>query len=101
MDFPSYEDGCVVDHINRNPLDNRKSNLRVVTMQGNARNRDYKNKKIASDNKSGYTGVYWSKQHEKWWCEINYNKNREYLGMFDLKKDAISARRTAEDKYFS
>jgi len=36
--------GMVIDHINRKPLDNRKSNLRIVTYEENAYNSDYYDK---------------------------------------------------------
>ena len=44
--------GMVVDHINGDPLDNRRENLRICTMQENLRNRD------RSIGQSKYKGVY-------------------------------------------
>ena len=37
--YDSYFDGAECDHINRNPLDNRLSNLRWVSHRDNCRNR--------------------------------------------------------------
>src|SRR5579859_6186486 len=45
-----------VDHINRNPLDNRIQNLRVATKSENMRNRPKQ-----SNNKSGYKGVHFDR----------------------------------------
>ena len=50
MDNP---EGMEVDHINGNPLDNRKENLRICTRAQNSQN-----KKLRADSKSGYKGVY-------------------------------------------
>lgn len=85
----------IVDHINRNPLDNRRSNLRVVTATENNINM-----KIGSNNKSGFKGVCWHGLANKWSVEIKYYGNRYYIGLFDDIAEAIGARFTAELEYF-
>lgn len=84
-----------VDHINRNRLDNRKSNLRVVTRQENMYNKsEYKN------NTSGVRGVKWNKARQKWQVQINFDKKRIHLGMFTDLEEAKQARLKAEKEYF-
>jgi hypothetical protein len=85
----------VADHLNGDSLDNRKSNLRISTNLGNARN-----SKIRSDNKSGVKGVHYDKRKEKWIARISLKGERILLGNFENKKDAILARREAELKYW-
>lgn len=69
----------IVDHINGDKSDNRRSNLRVCTAAENSYNR---NKKIT--NKSGYKGVLWRKNTtSKNWCAVIYHKGKSYhLGYF-------------------
>lgn len=88
--------GCKsYDHIDRNPMNNRRYNLRPATVTENSRNRGrYKN------NKSGVTGVFWHKQSGKWASLIKVNKKPIYVGFFNDKEDAIKARLNAEVKYF-
>lgn len=57
-----------VDHINGNRSDNRKCNLRICSNQENSFNK-YKN----SNNTSGYKGVYYDKERNKWRASIQYN----------------------------
>ena len=83
------------DHINRNPLDNRKENLRPCTYSQHTMNR-----KKLSNNTSGFIGVEWRKDNNKWRANININKKKKSLGCFVNKKDAIVARLTAEAKYY-
>src|SRR3990167_296143 len=80
-------DGYEVDHINGNPLDNRKSNIRICTRQQNMRN-----VKLSTKNTSGYKGVSWSAIGKKWMAYISYgNKKTKYLGYYTDKKDAAYA----------
>lgn len=67
--------GCVVDHKNRRPLDNRRENLRFVTRQGNAQN-------TRQPGKSGYRGVHWSKPRQRWQTQVRIGGRSHYLGLY-------------------
>lgn len=73
-----------VDHINHNTLDNRKSNLRKVTCRENNCNK--------RNNKSGFAGVRWHSQGNKWNARITIKGKEKSLGMFKTKEEAIEAR---------
>lgn len=83
------------DHIDRNELNNMKSNLRPCTLTENSQNRS-----LQSNNKSGVAGVSWNKGIQKWHSYITVNKKRINLGYFIDKDEAIKARLEAESKYF-
>ena len=89
------ENGCFYDHINHIVYDNRKSNLRLVTNQQNCCNQS-----LRVNNTSGYTGVSYNKDKNKWTAVLTYKYKDYYLGSFDDKNDAIAARKDAEIKYF-
>lgn len=78
--------GLVIDHINGDGHDNRLENLRAVTMQANNHNRG-KTKR----NTSGYKGVYWHKQHNKWHVQIMVKWKKRSLGLYDTAEDASRA----------
>ena len=91
----SLPEGMVVDHINGNRADNRRSNLRVVTQSKNLLN-----KAILSNNKSGIAGVSWDKSRKRWTAEIRMDGIKCYLGRYEKIEDAVYARYYAEIKLF-
>jgi hypothetical protein len=89
------EDKMVVDHINHNTKDNRMCNLRIATRSQNAMNMV-----IPKHNTSGFKGVYWNKNENKWVASIKINGKNIHLGYFENIEDAILTRQNAEDVYF-
>lgn len=83
-----------IDHENGNGCDNRLGNLRDVTHL-----EQHKNRRRPITNTSGTIGVCFHKQCNKWAAKIKVNKKQLHLGLFANKADAISARKTAEQKY--
>ena len=83
----------LIDHINRNKLDNNRENLRESNKSLNGHN-----SKIGSNNTSGVTGVHFHKSYNKWWAYIDINSRRINLGYFENKEDAIKARAIAESQ---
>ena len=88
--FPSQH----MDHINRNPSDNRLCNLREVNDAQNAQN-----KKTYKNSKSGIRGVRWHTQFSKWHVRLMVNGKQNSLGLYDTIEEAISVRKAAEIKY--
>ena len=82
------------DHIDRNPLNNRRHNLRKATRKENSRNQSK-----STRNTSGVIGVGWYKPYNKWRAYISTDKKMT-LGYFENRDDAIRARLNAEVKYF-
>ena len=78
------KDGFECDHINGNGLDNRRSNLRLVTHRQNEQNRHKKKT-------SKYPGIYWNKQNKKWEALIRINGKRIHLGLFNDEYKAYLA----------
>lgn len=80
--------GEVVDHINGNGLDNRKSNLRIVTHKQNAWNIGKK----SNGTTSKYLGVGWVHKDKAYQARIRTDSGiRISLGYFDNEIDAAKA----------
>jgi len=75
--------GFEVDHINRDRLDNRRSNLRLATRSLNRFNTaKYQNKS------SIYKGVYWHKGSQIWRTQLKHNGKFIYLGQYKTEEEA-------------
>lgn len=80
--------GEIVDHINGDPLDNRRCNLRVVTQHINMQNR---NRKPHARNTSGYRGVVWHKERRKWAARAKLDGKNRFIGYFASREAAAEA----------
>lgn len=83
------------DHVNGDPLDNRRSNLRIVSHRENSMNQ-----KRYRTNTSGCSGVTFHKRNGKWNSSITVNYKKLFLGAFQDFESAVMAREQAEDKYY-
>jgi len=89
-------EGFIVDHINRNGLDNRKANLRLATRAQNSLNRPYIKR---PNSPSKYKGVTWHKRNKKWQAQICYNGIHKTIGYFHDEVAAAKAYDKAAKKY--
>ena len=77
----------VVDHIDHDKTNNRRSNLRDVSQLSNSRNRS-----MSKSNKSGYTGVFWDDSKKGWIANIRVDGKYRNLGCYRTVEDAVKAR---------
>lgn len=77
----------VLDHINRDRLDNRWVNLRHTNRLGNAQNAG-----LRKDSTSGYRGVSFRKSSGKWRAYIQSGGKQHHIGFFNTAEAAYAAR---------
>ena len=82
MDAP---DGLEVDHINGDPLDNRRQNLRLVTRAQNAQNIRRPVGRL------GIRGVCWDSERAKYSANATINGKSHRIGRYEKLEDAITA----------
>lgn len=83
-------DPRVVDHINHDPMDNRRENLRIVSRGANCQHRDGLDK----NNTSGARGVVWNPINRKWVAQVHHKGRGIYCGSFADKVEAAKAAAT-------
>lgn len=91
------QEGFNIDHINRNKLDNRRDNLRVVTPSQNSANSS-----IKRSSKIGCKGVsyhVWGRSKKNWVARIHVDGKRKWLGRFKTKEEAARNYNQASIKY--
>jgi hypothetical protein len=84
-----------VDHANNDGLDNRRSNLRLCTPQNNLRN-----KPVSQDNRSGYKGVSYRADMNKYVATIGLSYKQVYLGSYKTAIEAALAYDQAAREHF-
>jgi len=78
--------GLVVDHVDRDGLNNRRSNLRIATQAQNSRNR-----RRHRNNTSGFKGVSFHRREKKWYAHIHHQGKKLFLGYFVSAEAAHAA----------
>lgn len=85
--WPEHE----IDHLDRNPLNNRIANLRAATPSENQHN-----KGLYGNNSSGYPGVCFDKWANKFMAQIGVNGKNTNLGRFNTAEEAFLAYQLAK-----
>lgn len=86
----------LVDHVDRNPRNNRIENLREACKKLNAINSG-----LPANNRSGIKGVSWHKAGQKWTAQIKNDGVKIHLGSYSKLQDAVEARLKAEEDLWS
>jgi AP2 domain/HNH endonuclease len=86
---------ALVDHKDHDGLNNTRSNLRPATHSEN-----HANSPLLTNNTSGFKGVYWSKEKNKWQAQITIRGHRQNLGRYATPELAAEAYNKAASEAF-
>lgn len=73
-----------IDHIDRNPRNNCRDNLRICSQQENCFNQS-----IRSDNRTGHKGVGYDKRSNKYVTRIGFNGKRYTVGRYPPTENGL------------
>ena len=83
LDKPEVDYQLVIDHKDRNKLNNQVSNLRFVSQSQNLMNRGK-----GLNTSSKFKGVCWHKYNKAWRAQIGVNKTSIHLGYYEVEVEA-------------
>ena len=86
-----------IDHIDGNPLNNQRSNLRICTQQANLMNK----RKTSIKKSSIFKGVSWCRKRKLWIAHIMKNYKSYYIGGFKKEIEAANAYNKKAIEFFA
>ena len=95
LDKPEVDYQLVIDHKDRNKLNNQISNLRYVSLSQNQMN---SGKRLNTSSK--FKGVHWDKSKKTWRAYIGVNKTKLYLGCYENEVEAARVYNTKAVELF-
>lgn len=87
--------GQIVDHVNGNPLDNRRKNLRITNSSGNNKNAGKRR-----NSKGKFKGVHYSTREKKFKAQVQCDGKKINLGTYLSEVEAAKAYDIAALQYF-
>jgi hypothetical protein len=87
MFFGYIPHGRVIDHVNRDKLDNRIENLRCVTLRANSLNCERSDKESRN--------MYLDRRVNKWRVMCSYRGKKVFVGMFPSHESALAVAKNA------
>jgi hypothetical protein len=99
-------EGMLVDHINRDKLDNRRSNLRLASRSQNEANKRKRRTQSGGKTTSRYKGVSFMKdwgtvvRTKPWRATITVDKKIIALGVYSTEEEAARVYNEAAKKHF-
>lgn len=88
--------GYTADHVDRNPLNNRRSNLRLANP-----NQQSLNKSTYNNSEIPYKGVSYKTANSKYVAQMQVLGSKKHIGLFDSPTDAALTYDQAVLKYWS
>lgn len=86
----------MVDHVDKNKLNNQRANLRICS---DSQNKQNTNKKVGQYT-SKYKGVSWQKRRRKWHAYVTIGGRKIHLGSYDQELEAAQKYDSEAKKIF-